>query len=289
MSQKILTLLFGCLLISSCSIFDSSEEPAMFVSLEEASLVTNSSEGANTHNITDAWVFADGQLIGVFELPITIPVLNPDGGEVQLDILAGVRLNGIKSNPVQYPFYKRIIYNFEFEEGAEKTFPLEFSYEEDVIFEFIEDFESSHIFSEEIDEDLETSIEVEEVNVRSGSASGLIHLTPDNNELITTNANKFPGQSFGGGFVLLEIDYFMPVGQDIDLQVGALKIKGLEVCPDIKLLIRASEGEWKKIYVNLTDELASDQIDFFSIILAAINTTGEDAQIIIDNIKLLHF
>ena len=59
----------------------------------EANASLNGEEGSLSHNFTHAWVYADGQLIGVFELPVKIPIL--DEGSSELKIFPVIEDNGI--------------------------------------------------------------------------------------------------------------------------------------------------------------------------------------------------
>ena len=60
-----------------------------------------------TSNITDAWVYIDEQLQGVYELPANFPVLAE--GKHKLRIKAGIKDNGIASTRVIYPLYSSFI------------------------------------------------------------------------------------------------------------------------------------------------------------------------------------
>ena len=72
----------------------------------------DSYDGYNTYpneyqstNITDAWVTMDGQALGVFELPCTIPILSD--GLHTFTIYPGIKVNGIAGNRIKYPFYSK--------------------------------------------------------------------------------------------------------------------------------------------------------------------------------------
>ena len=77
-----------------------------FLRIDGIDLATDGpSEGENSHDIVDAWVYVDNAPIGVFETPCTIPIL--EEGEHQLVIYAGVKKNGISNSRIIYPFYER--------------------------------------------------------------------------------------------------------------------------------------------------------------------------------------
>ena len=54
-------------------------------------------------NITDAWVYDNGNLLGVFELPTTIALLNK--GDTKIEVRAGIKLNGISATREFYRYY----------------------------------------------------------------------------------------------------------------------------------------------------------------------------------------
>ena len=78
----------------------------------QSSIITNTSEiildeNGVTDNITDAWVYLNDNLQGVYELPANFPVLAK--GNQTLRVKAGIKLNGISSTRSPYPFYESFI------------------------------------------------------------------------------------------------------------------------------------------------------------------------------------
>ena len=67
-----------CLLLSSC--VTENAVPA-YLSIPNFTLTTTSAQGSAAQKITDAWVYVDGNLNGIFELPAKFPhrylVLSP--------------------------------------------------------------------------------------------------------------------------------------------------------------------------------------------------------------------
>ena len=85
----------------SCEKEDINEIPS-YMTIEEIILNDNS-----THKITDAWVYIDDNLQGVYELPANFPIL--EEGIHKLRIKAGIKDNGIGGNRIPYPFYSSYI------------------------------------------------------------------------------------------------------------------------------------------------------------------------------------
>jgi hypothetical protein len=96
----------GAFAFGGCSVLDPAEEIPSYLRINSISLQINNSviEGTSSHKITDAWVYVDGQLIGGFEMPVNIPVLE-EGAHTVL-VLAGVKQNGLSSTRAIYPYYR---------------------------------------------------------------------------------------------------------------------------------------------------------------------------------------
>ena len=72
---------------SGCEIINPKEDTPSYLKINSIPLNTRKSAsetyGSNSNNIVDAWVFANGKLIGSFELPATIPILAEGNVEIR--------------------------------------------------------------------------------------------------------------------------------------------------------------------------------------------------------------
>jgi len=59
-------------------------------------------EGELSQSLTEAWVYINDQCVGVFELPVKIPLLK--SGAVDVKVYPGIRVNGIAATKKIYPF-----------------------------------------------------------------------------------------------------------------------------------------------------------------------------------------
>ena len=96
--MKKIKYLLIVLVLSSCKKEDTEGIPT-YLKIDNITL----NEGNTTSNITDAWVYINGQLQGVYELPAKFPVL--EQGNTDIKVYAGIKNNGIASDRVIYPFY----------------------------------------------------------------------------------------------------------------------------------------------------------------------------------------
>src|SRR5690606_31927357 len=104
-----------------------------------------SSQGSNSHQVTEAWMYADLSFLGVYEPGKTYPVLAE--GMTNIRIFGGIRENAIDELIAIYPMYDSIVINTELKAGRTYTIYPVLRYNPKATFKFIEDFESNHIFT----------------------------------------------------------------------------------------------------------------------------------------------
>ena len=89
--------------LQGCNKADNAQTIPAYIVVNEFTLSTTSVQGTNSHQITDAWIFVDDKLMGVFELPARVPTLST--GQQNVKIFAGIKNNGQSDDRVRYPFY----------------------------------------------------------------------------------------------------------------------------------------------------------------------------------------
>ena len=272
------------IILFSCDLSRFEAEVPNYLTLAEAALITGDGEGANSHRITEGWVYADSQLIGAYHLPATLPVLGEN--EISLDIFAGIRENGIADAPRIYPFYS--IFKYEWDTGLMPELTVEpvFHYLPTVDFVFIDDFEMHTLFIADIDGDPLTSItRVWDPDIGSmvGKAA-LSHSAPELDVATAFIYEQFPRD---GRPVFVELEY----KSDVSLFVGLRTVNpGVESVSKFKLALFPNEM-WEKIYVNFTPELRNADFSGFQVELFARYQQGAGPEIqnlYIDNLKLVH-
>lgn len=270
----------------SCEKFDKVEPTPSFIYIDKITLADNGSinEGSLSSNIVDAWVYVDDNLIGAFELPCTIPVL--EWGEHEVKVKAGIYLNGVKTTRVPYPFYKE--YKSTITLGADSITKVKptVRYEEETVFEWMENFEVGGIKIENGSQSTTTIIKTNDPDeLFEGNYSGKIHLSDTDSVYIgvSIDAMVLP---MGGSNVFLELDY----KNTNDIIIGIYANKPTQVIQSEVLGILPKD-EWNKIYVNLTTAISreTDAEDFKIFIGSYLREDETEADILIDNIKLLHY
>ncbi len=283
--------MFFCLIVLSisCEKFDGDQTIPAYIQIDKFILEKNAilAEGSLSNKITDVWVYVDDELIGAFELPAKFPVLKK--GKHTITLAPGIKMNGIGSTRVEYPFYKKIyLYDFNLTEDSIShidTTLTKTSYRDDTDFKWKEDFEDGGV-SMQKRSGSDTNIIKSSIvgNVFEGSYSGLIYLDQNQNffEIETIHNYVLPKN---GSPVFLEMNY----KSNNTVRVGLLAYFPSKIV-QISTLVLYPSTEWKKIYINFTPDLsdlyaATDFKIFFGEYKSSENQT---VSVFFDNIKLLH-
>ncbi len=247
------------------------------------------SQGSSSSKITDVWVYVDDMQMGVFELPAKFPLLF--AGKHKLEIRPGIKLNGISSTRVPYPFYKPIIFeDFEFfPDSVMDMGALNTEYYQNTKFVWIEDFESSVISIIET-ETSDTTIErtmpadnPEAFLTEHSRYSGKIVLTPEKPVFMAYSFNEYELPKDNSP-VMLEMNF----KTDHVLLIGVLVNNPADYSWDELLYLKETD-EWNKIYINIGPVISRNPHALgFKIYFTSILDEGESgAEILLDNIKLI--
>jgi len=272
-------------LIASCELFNPEEMTPSYLKLEEFTLSTNNStEGSNSHNITDVWVYIDGNLQGIYEFPTQFPVL--ENGDHEFSFGAGVKMNGMSSTRIEYPFYKRYSDNITLFKDSIIQANLSTQYYSNVTFQWIEDFDQpgpSMITTSISNTSLErvTSSKLT-FNGTGGSGAAYLDTLKPIFECISNNQFNLP---MWGTPIFLELNY----------KTTSTLFVGLQVHDQSSLVMQKTilginpSNEWKKIYINLTNAILEEpNTTSFGIFLGAGLNDTTHAEIYFDNLKLLY-
>ena len=287
-------ILLSVFVVSGCYKFKGDETIPAYISIDDINLNTYyPDEGTNSEDIIDVWVYLDDGLVGVFELPIQdyepIPILA--SGKHKLEIRPGIKLNGISSTRVPYPFYKPIIFeDFDFIPGTTQSLgTLSTTYYSDTKFAWLEGFEQSSISFENYNDTIIQRTEPENNPIAflspNSRYSGEINLTTERSQWLGTSYNSFDMQT-AGTIILLELNFktnnYLQVGLWIRDQYG-LDEKDL-------LILNHTDGEWKKIYINLGSNLSLAPLayDYKVIFRAGLESDLTSTKLLIDNIKIVY-
>ena len=245
-----------------------------YIHISNISLTSDqSTEGDSSNNIVDAWVYIDNKEQGVYELPVTFPILAE--GATTLNIFGGIKNNGVSSTRVSYPFYSSDTITLNLRETLVDTIKPTVRYNKNASFDFIENFEGGNSF---------TNITRVEDEVFEGNHSGKMEVEEDSTGVISRVNSKYSIPALSSA-VYLEMDY----KNNHLFQVGITGFVGGENISVVKLNLIPSD-EWKKVYVDFTPEVNGLRADSYEIFFLLIPETEADLiDVYLDNIKLIHF
>lgn len=264
-------IFFLSLIIISCTKPDLGTPNYLII--EEINISDNT-----TANITDAWVYVDENLIGVYELPANFPTLVEGVNKVR--IRAGIKDNGISGTRIPYPFYSSYIIDI-LDFNSNNTFEItpEVSYIENIDF-FNEDFEGVGL-DLEVTSNSDTTI-LKFNNSTNNYGGAILIDSLFNFELSTDELSNLPQ---AGAPVYLELDY----KSNTQFLVGVYVNFPQSVLQKDLLYINPKE-DWNKIYINLTS-VVSEAVgaNFFKVFISMQRDFALDTNLIFfDNIKVVY-
>jgi hypothetical protein len=236
--------------------------------------VTDPLDGTTSQKITDVWLYADDEILGVFPLPVTIPVLKT--GTTKLTFSPGILANGISTTRVQYPFYTDTIMYIDLVAGQTDTITPYVTYRAATQFLLNEDFENGNEFSN-----------VERVtdagSVFEGNTSG--HILVDTTRYVRAVTNtKFQVNQDAGVIVFVELNYKSSHTMKAGI-IGSSTTQGTFVVSKVFI---SPQDDWNKIYLNFTPEINNTLAYEFQFFLEVNEqSTTDEINIEIDNVKIL--
>lgn len=242
-------------------------------------------EGELSQNFSDAWVYVNDKIIGVFELPVKIPVL--ESGTCNIKIYPAVRNNGISSTKKMYPFVKRYELTAELIPNSTFTIDPVTMYDSNTQF-WIEDFEDAAVKINTDQYSADTMLVGTDPAIMKWNRYGISTLNAIDSTWIayTSEGLALPK----GQEVYLELDYY----NTNSMVTGVLAIVGGVPQNNIHVRLNAqklSEVRWKKMYIDLR-EIVSNSAGantFLISLQAALDEENSEGIIILDNIKVVHF
>jgi hypothetical protein len=241
-------------------------------------------EGELSHNFSDAWVYVNDKVIGVFEVPFKIPILV--SGTCNIKLYPTVRNNGIAATKKIYPFVDK--YELTAELIQNKTLKIAPVTKYNSYTEFwIEDFEDAAI---EINTDpisADTMLVGTDPLIMKWNRYGISTLDATDTSWIAYTSQELALPK--GQEVYLELDYYNTNA----LVTGVLALSN-PYKNNIHVQLNAqdpSSVKWKKIYIDLK-EIVSNSAGANSFLMsfqAALDEGDSEGFIVLDNIKVIHF
>jgi hypothetical protein len=284
----------------ACRKFEGDQTIPAYIKIDSLSVNTvYANEGSSSAKVQTIWIYVNGEIVGIYELPVFAPVLARDLNELTLE--AGINLNGISSTRAPYPFYKPITQQVVFQENKvlninDSAGLVDYTtYYETTVFVWMEDFEDPSIGLDSIPP---STVDIQRTKPAgnpeaflsdNSEYSGYIELTEEAYFFrLSTNVGS------GDGFelpqannwpVFLELNYKC----NMAFEVGVFANDLSQVVENPVVGINPSE-DWNKIYINLKPivNYSINALDFNIYFKGTLPEGLSKGEIYLDNIKLLY-
>lgn len=238
------------------------------------------SQGYNSEKITDGWLYVNGELLGVYELPALIPVLA--AGDAEIILLPGIKENGISVFSTTYPFYDAYTVNEVLAAGVTDTLFPSTTYYTSGLHYTIDRFEVGNMFSPAVNSDTSFIAVTDTPHVFEGLRSMEATLEGTNYFFrAQTDTLSIPDD---GRECFLELDY----KNDTEFEVWLTGIgAGGSEFPEYVVSLNPKET-WNKVYISLGDIARLIQTEYYKVELRMGRPEdAESAQLFIDNVKII--
>jgi hypothetical protein len=246
-------------------------------------------QGTASSKLTTLWIEQDGEQMGAFTPPCTIPVFARENTTIRF--IPGINLNGSYAQRNQYEMLSPNSVEWDLTPQSTKnvaTTRTTFEYNTVYTLEVLEDFDDvglNYVHTIKSDTTLQlTSAMDEALNIDGEwpNKSGKYVLPPmTRGEFKTLQAFDLPKY---GANVWMEIDY----KTEVALTLGIFANEPLQSiqAPVVTLF---PNDEWNKVYINLVTEVSAyPAAQDYHLFFGSINTSQDTTTTYIDNIKLLY-
>ena len=245
-------------------------------------------EGELTESITNAKVYVNDDLLGIFEVPFRIPVLK--SGPCNVKVYPVVINNGISATKKLYPFLNLYEIDAELIQNETLTINPVTSYKSITNF-WVEDFED---INNSIENDANTSLATlqlsnENLTAFNGNFCGKVILNQNDTTWVANTTEQLAIPK--GSECYLEIDYYVTN----DLYTGLLYVNPDNTTQNnVNIRLNGQSPEdavWKKIYIELKELVIAspNQAQFLQTFSAFLDEGDSEGLIYIDNIKVLWY
>jgi hypothetical protein len=290
MKKDVLFVAWGALLalISGCK--DTPEQIPAYLQLKPFTVQANPG-GTAWQNITEGWLYINGEFLGVYPLPGTAAVLAEGATEIWL--YPGIKENGVSSTPNIYDFLDFYATTVNLKQGEDVSIQPATQYKSQITFAWpvvrttLDD--NSVLVFENRDSDPAINLELVTTDAYSGRSLRMRVDTGHQRMDVATEAVTLP--TSGGQQVWLEMHHKNDQPFDMAMLSGSGSSEEVTTIGTV-----AATASWTKIYINLTDFVVQNGADkqrlYFRVSLPRDNNgkvTQNSGTVMLDNIRIVHF
>ncbi len=264
-------------------MINSEEDIPAYIYIDSISVQTDyTTQGSNSKNTPDAWVFVNDQFVGGYELPKLFPVFKQKETD-NIKVKAGIKNSGAAALRVDYPFYKYYEADVELSKNRIDTIRPTVQYFNDLTFALIEDFEQLTSTFETTNESVPLEITQQPEEVFEGMGSAKISL-PSQEAFFYSISDAFTLPKLGIP-VYLELDY----KSDVFIEIRLITNLPGDV-DESSIIVLYPKADYNKIYIDLEPNISqfSTAVSHRIAILSYTGTDLTSGTTYLDNIKLIH-
>jgi hypothetical protein len=263
-------------LFCSCNKEKLKSPTASFILVNNPVVETTSSQGSNSNNISDIWLYVNDNFQGIYPIGKIMPIMAEKTANITM--FAGIKNNGIAATRLPYPFYDNYRFTHELVPGETKVIVPKFKYLSGCVFPINDAFDvgGSQFFSVG---DSAYTITFDPTKTFGGTGGSVFMSMSDAKPSARMKSGLPMGLPTGGAAVYLEMNY--KCNQQITVGVigGSTDERSI-------LTLRATD-EWKKIYVSLTNGISNQPTYSFYDVYIDARKEVDRPEIFIDNVKLV--
>jgi len=266
------------LVLASCKK-DRAADETFFIKPRQIKVIPGSKQGTGSHKITDLWMYVNGKFQGAYPVGNLLPVVT-NGQPVKVNILAGIRNNGISDTRIFWSFYNLFELDTFVEAGKTVERDINFSYNPFTVFAWNEDFEGNAGYTMRKSPVSSVSFRMAAPAESFEGRSISLSLSGDSiiGQIESTTSFSLPT---GSSNVYLELNY---KGNE-DFTVGLVGDNDV-FKPALNVVKQAN---WNKIYVQLSTAVSQEPVSTkYKVAFRLLKYGQEDPTIYLDNIKLVH-
>lgn len=282
--------------LTSCAFLgeDAVQVPA-YIYIDKYTFTTDFiTQGDTSNQFVDMWIANKGVPLGAIGLPTLIPIQATGNTEIRVD--AGIIKSGQNNERLNYPLTASHFETRNLVPGKIDTIRPEFKYLPTVEVAFVEDYDRVGTNFTIVEGD--TVLPINDNRAwKPGTNSGKLVFAKDTARMLLFAGGlrdalgNYEGYELPppGTPIFLEIDY----NSNLNIDIGYIfKSPGSQDISRLQSVIQTfpTAGEWKKLYIDLTDEISAKQIGtryIFYILVVNFNNTATP-EVLLDNIKLVY-
>ncbi len=280
-----LLLLLFCVFHISCK---KDIEIPSYIHVKAPTFKVSNGQGTELQNITHVGVFINDNLEGIFEAPVTFPVLKK--GDFRVELRPYVKRLA-REGLVNYTLMDGYFEDATLIEGKVDTVSPEFEYQSNTKFEWLDDFNANtkSIIVDTNQSSIDTIfITQSQGPTVDGTLYAYINMGTDPDPFFSIETEDRFSLPLDGRDVFLEFHYKTSVPVLIGLFEYDANGDFSATLPSVQTI--STNGEWRKAYVYLNDELiAAPPGSKYKVYFRAVN--GDDnifGEVFLDNLKLMY-